>query len=166
MDPGGIVEHLSHHVARRAAPLELEDYEVAGPVQGQDVDRMSVGRRDLAAEEEEILADEAQVLADPALQPSFQIQLGGGEPDRTAAVDGPELHLNGHAVEFSYVLPGLRVLFWHIWVSQVKNGTFGRHLAPPQPPPHRFDFRHPFSRASASVQNQASPRAGEMTVES
>jgi len=30
--------------------------------------------------------------------------------------------------------------------------------------PHTFDFRHSFARASASVQNQASPFSGEMTV--
>jgi hypothetical protein len=41
--------------------------EVALPVQGQDVDRLAVRRRDLAAEEQEVLAHEAQVLADPAL---------------------------------------------------------------------------------------------------
>ncbi len=31
-------------------------------------------------------------------------------------------------------------------------------------PPHRFDFRQPFARASASVQNHLSPAAGPMTV--
>src|SRR6185436_10126443 len=57
---------------------------------------MPVGRGDLIAEEQEILSHQAQVMADPLFQPSLQIELRGGEPDRPVSLNAPQLHLNGH----------------------------------------------------------------------
>jgi len=59
-----------------------------------------------------------------------------------------------------YILEGARWLAERAWTP----GAGGFSGVRPPLLLHRFDFRQPFARASASVQNQASPRSGEMTV--
>src|SRR3546814_10396641 len=49
-NPARIVEHLGDHLARRAVTLQLDDRQVALPVDGQDVDPPAVLDGDLAAD--------------------------------------------------------------------------------------------------------------------
>ena len=89
------------------------------------------------------------------------LELAPGETGQRLPLKGELFGCSLHAVFLSRgpkaLVPLRPILKGARWLS-------GRALVKAAEAFHRFDFRQPFARASASVQNQASPRSGEMTV--